>query len=115
MTYLELATVQLAGGGLVPLSHAVCCRPCLPDSLPEDPTGTIQANDSAVAVISIGCHASTAVGATLISVASRSACSRELSPSAMLQPMHALTKEAPEDGFFPLKDGVNAVQCFLQS
>ncbi len=55
--------MQLAGGGLVPLSHAVCCRPCLPRSLPEDPTGVIPANDSAVAVVSIGCHASTAVGA----------------------------------------------------
>ncbi len=60
---LELARMQLAGGGLVPLSHAVCCRPCLPQSLPEDPTGVIPANDSAVAVVSIGCHASTAVGA----------------------------------------------------
>ena len=47
----------------MPLSHAVCCRPCLPESLPEDPTGVIPANDSAVAVVSIGCHASTAVGA----------------------------------------------------
>ena len=54
---------QLAGGGLVPLSHAVCCRPCLPEALPEDPTGVIPANDSAVAVVSIGCHASTSVGA----------------------------------------------------
>ena len=53
---------QLIGGGLVPLSSAVCCRPCLPGALPEDPTGSIAANDTALAVVSLGCHASTVSG-----------------------------------------------------
>ena len=26
--------MQMAGGGLVPLSKAICCRPCLPSELP---------------------------------------------------------------------------------
>ena len=44
-------TLQLNGGGLVPLSSAICCRPCLPDELPG-PT-----EQEALAVVSIGCHA----------------------------------------------------------
>ena len=30
-----LSLLQMAGGGLVPLSHAICCRPCLPSELPN--------------------------------------------------------------------------------
>jgi len=39
----------------VPLSHAVCCRPCLPKKLPGS-------NDTALAVLSLGCHASSNPG-----------------------------------------------------
>ncbi|EFN57686.1 expressed protein [Chlorella variabilis] len=49
----------VAGGGYVPLSHAICCRPCLPDELPPDPSGRIPAGEKPLAVISLGCHAST--------------------------------------------------------
>lgn len=47
----------VAGGGAVPLSHAVCCRPCVPDAddLPEG----MDSDDPPVAVVSLGCHAST--------------------------------------------------------
>lgn len=41
----------------MPLSHAICCRPCLPDKLPG-----ISANDSALAIVSLGCHASSNPG-----------------------------------------------------
>ncbi len=56
----------LAGGGLVPLSRALCCRPCVPHHLPkyaEDPEDPASANVTALAMISIGCHRSTARGA----------------------------------------------------
>ncbi|KAL4425873.1 hypothetical protein ABPG75_009889 [Micractinium tetrahymenae] len=49
----------VAGGGYVPLSHAICCRPCLPSELPPDPSGRIPGGESPLAVISLGCHAST--------------------------------------------------------
>lgn len=49
----------VAGGGYVPLSRAICCRPCLPDELPADPSGRIPGGQSPLAVISLGCHAST--------------------------------------------------------
>ncbi|CAL8464819.1 g4354 [Coccomyxa elongata] len=51
----------LSGGGLVPLSHAVCCRPCLPTELPKT-QAPIPPDASAVAVMSIGCHASSGNG-----------------------------------------------------
>lgn len=54
-------TVQLSGGGLVPLSHAICCRLCLPDELP--PTeAPIAADDKPVGIMSMGCHASSGTG-----------------------------------------------------
>lgn len=49
--------LQLNGGGLVPLSHAVCCRPCLPKTLPGDTS-----NSTALAILSLGCHASSNPG-----------------------------------------------------
>jgi hypothetical protein len=55
----------LAGGGLVPLSRAICCRPCLPKHLPPE-LSSLHGNDNvstAVAIVSIGCHKSAAVGA----------------------------------------------------
>ena len=52
------ALLQLQGGGLVPLSHAICCRPCLPEELP-DSGGRISPDDKGVAIVSIGCHAAT--------------------------------------------------------
>ena len=58
--------LQLSGGGLVPLSHAICCRPCLPEELPQLSVA-IAADDRAVAIMSIGCHASRGAGpATLM-------------------------------------------------
>ena len=44
--------LQSNGGGWVPLSRAICCRPCLPKEIP----GTTEA--TAVAIISTGCHPS---------------------------------------------------------
>ena len=53
--------LQLSGGGLVPLSHAICCRLCMPDELP--PTqARISEDDKAVAIMSMGCHASSGSG-----------------------------------------------------
>lgn len=53
--------LQLSGGGLVPLSHAICCRLCMPEELP--PTqGPISKDDRAVAIMSMGCHASSGSG-----------------------------------------------------
>lgn len=49
----------VAGGGYVPLSHAICCRPCLPSELPSDPSGRIPGGQAPLALISLGCHAST--------------------------------------------------------
>ena len=45
----------------MPLSHAICCRLCMPDELP--PTqAPISKDDKAVAVMSMGCHASSGSG-----------------------------------------------------
>ena len=53
--------MQLSGGGLVPLSHAICCRLCLPDELP--PTeAPIAEDDKPVGIMSMGCHASSGTG-----------------------------------------------------
>eukprot|EP00887_Chlorella_sp_A99_P004577 scaffold4.g4577.t1 len=49
----------VAGGGYVPLSHAICCRPCLPAELPPDPSGRIPSGQAPLAVFSLACHAST--------------------------------------------------------
>ncbi len=54
----------VAGGGYVPLSHAICCRPCLPGELPPDPSGRIPAGAKPLAIISLGCHSSTDVLST---------------------------------------------------
>nr|QOL01263.1 putative extracellular protein TR9_068 [Trebouxia lynnae] len=51
----------LTGGGLVPLSRARCCRPCLPSELP-DSQGQISPDSKGVAIVSIGCHKSTGSG-----------------------------------------------------
>lgn len=52
---------QVDGDVLVPLSHAICCRPCLPEELPRgsDHGRAIAANDKPVGVVSTGCHNST--------------------------------------------------------
>ena len=57
----------LAGGGMVPLSRAVCCRPCLPDPDDQEVAGMLaefsdDVNATALAVVSIGCHKSDAPG-----------------------------------------------------
>lgn len=53
------APLQVAGGGFVPLSHAICCRPCLPNELPPDPSGQVRPGEQPLGVVSIGRHAST--------------------------------------------------------
>ena len=40
-------------------SRAICCRPCLPSELPPDPSGRIPAAEAPLAIVSLGCHAST--------------------------------------------------------
>lgn len=45
----------VAGGGAVPLSRAMCCRPCLPSSIQDGKEGNV----NPVAVVSLGCHRST--------------------------------------------------------
>ncbi len=42
----------------MPLSHAVCCRPCLPDELPAEAAAVLPPNTTAVSIVSIGCHPS---------------------------------------------------------
>lgn len=53
--------LQLTGGGVVPLSRARCCRPCLPTEVP-DSLGQPNADPQGVAIVSIGCHKSTGQG-----------------------------------------------------
>ena len=48
----------VAGGGAVPLSRAICCRPCLPADLPDD-SPIFDDSDRPLALVSMGCHAST--------------------------------------------------------
>lgn len=48
----------VAGGGSVPLSRAICCRPCLPADLPDD-SPIFDNADQPVALVSMGCHTST--------------------------------------------------------
>jgi hypothetical protein len=48
----------VAGGGAVPLSRAICCRPCLPTDLPDD-SPIFDDGDRPLALVSMGCHAST--------------------------------------------------------
>ena len=45
----------MAGGGAVPLSRAICCRPCLPKNLPDE---IFARDEKPLAVVSLGCHAS---------------------------------------------------------
>lgn len=59
ITSFERQGQWMAGGGTVPLSHAVCCRPCLPQELPSDPSGRVPDGEKALGVVSLGCHAST--------------------------------------------------------
>lgn len=55
--------LQLTGSGVVPLSRARCCRPCLPSQLP-DSLGQLDPHldPQGVAIVSIGCHRSTGQG-----------------------------------------------------
>jgi len=48
----------VAGGGAVPLSHAICCRPCIPADLPDD-SSIFDESDRPLALVSMGCHTST--------------------------------------------------------
>jgi hypothetical protein len=48
----------VAGGGAVPLARAICCRPCLPDG-PLGGGGDDDPPQAPVALVSLGCHAST--------------------------------------------------------
>lgn len=52
--------LQSTGGGWVPLSRAICCRPCLPADIPGGQ------KEKALAVISIGCHASSNRGPSVL-------------------------------------------------
>ncbi|KAG1676824.1 hypothetical protein FOA52_010333 [Chlamydomonas sp. UWO 241] len=54
----------MAGGGLVPLSRAICCRPCTPTELPAgaEAGGSGELVPKPVAVVSSGCHASSGRG-----------------------------------------------------
>lgn len=45
----------------MPLSHAICCRPCLPADL-QALNAQISPEDKAVAIMSIGCHSSSGAG-----------------------------------------------------
>ncbi|KAG2499753.1 hypothetical protein HYH03_002685 [Edaphochlamys debaryana] len=53
----EFQGTWMGGGGLVPLSRAICCRPCLPGELPR-PIHLGNSTAKPVAVVSIGCHPS---------------------------------------------------------
>ena len=55
VTSFERQGQWVAGGGSVPLSRAVCCRPCLPTDLPDG----MAVDDAPLAVVSMGCHTST--------------------------------------------------------
>lgn len=55
ITSFERQGQWVAGGGSVPLSRAVCCRPCLPTELPDG----MADDDAPLAVVSMGCHTST--------------------------------------------------------
>eukprot|EP00889_Picochlorum_renovo_P007528 jgi/Picre1/34558/NNA_002026.t1 len=46
------------GGEPVPLSKAVCCRPCLPEDKITVEKGQLEWPSDAVAVVSVGCHPS---------------------------------------------------------
>lgn len=59
ITSFERQGQWVAGGGFVPLSHAICCRPCLPNELPPDPSGRIPDGEKPLAIVSLGCHPST--------------------------------------------------------
>ncbi|CAG9463808.1 unnamed protein product [Pedinophyceae sp. YPF-701] len=48
----------LVGGGVVPLSPARCCRPCVDEA--DLPSGTLAAEEAVVGVTELGCHRSTA-------------------------------------------------------
>ncbi|PNW87122.1 hypothetical protein CHLRE_02g110000v5 [Chlamydomonas reinhardtii] len=57
----EYQGTWMGGGGLVPLSRAICCRPCLPGELPRPPSEMHRLGNGTarpVAVVSIGCHPS---------------------------------------------------------
>ncbi|PNH05569.1 E3 ubiquitin-protein ligase, partial [Tetrabaena socialis] len=53
----EYQGTWMGGGGLVPLSRAICCRACLPGELPR-PLHLGNSTAKPVAVVSIGCHPS---------------------------------------------------------
>lgn len=65
----------------MPLSRAICCRPCLPKHLPPE-LSSLHSNDNvstAVAIVSIGCHKSAAVGAQQTAAALWNCCRFEAS------------------------------------
>lgn len=49
----------MAGGGSVPLSHAICCRHCLPEELPPDLAQQVGVDNKPIAILSYGPHQST--------------------------------------------------------
>ena len=57
ITEFQHVGTWMAGGGIVPLSRAVCCRPCIhdipPSALSPAPNGE---DNTPIAVISHGCH-----------------------------------------------------------
>ena len=80
-------------------SRAICCRPCLPsEPLPPDPSGRIPAGEVPLAIVSLGCHASTDP------LSSR--CEAQAG-SFVAGYSEAVKVFASPDAFYP----VNTVQC----
>lgn len=102
--YNSLYCLQLSGGGLVPLSHAICCRPCLPDELPPQLAQDVGEDNKPVAVVSTGCHPSTNP------LPQKLRC--EFSGGNMIQGFsEALAVSAVVDKFYP----VNSADCCTPS
>lgn len=78
---------------MVPLSRAICCRPCLPKRLPPQ-LGGLHGHDNvtaAVAIVSIGCHKSAAQGQSMAALEVTAFMSRGLavcvSPRSPAEPV----------------------------